>query len=271
MESNQNIQDFTQNPGSFLNLHQNCRRIQPRIFNGLKLGVGIGENSYFEILRRHISQHENLAFGALIDYQFHPNVKVRFLGTPKEVEDDPDELHIGIEGRTPDSTFGVELAGKLKTPDSTFGVELAGKLKFHYLQKCRPDLDFGFQISRNIDENAFYHLDFAAKYSTPAYVLASIFGTSGIHNSLCFRIRDDVELAVEQKLFSKNGHLASVSIQKHLPDWQANLRTTFDTRMAFHCSFERVVAPTVPLRVVFSASVESMTKTIKAGLGFVIN
>lgn len=117
----------------------------------------------------------------------------------------------------------------------------------------------------------FEDLDFAAKYSTPLYILASIFGTSGIHNSLYLKLREDVELGVEQQLFSKNGHLASISVKKHLPDWKANFITAFNTRMALHCSFERIVAPNVPLRVVFSTSIEFMTKTIKVGLGFVIN
>lgn len=91
-----------------------------------------------QVLRRHIYQNTALAFGARIDYQFFPTAKFRFIGIPKESEDDPDELHLGFEGRSPVSTFGIELANKVK---------------FHFLQKYDEKIDVGIKISKSINDN----------------------------------------------------------------------------------------------------------------------
>ncbi|KAE9555599.1 hypothetical protein FO519_001177 [Halicephalobus sp. NKZ332] len=249
--------NFENNPGSFLDLHLKARRVHPRLFNGLMLGVGVGQRSYFEILRRHIRQDNVLAFGACIDYQFFPTAKFRFIGNPKESEDNPDELHLGFEGRSPISTFGVELADKLK---------------FHFLQKHDERIDFGIQISKSINNiDGPFHFDVAGRYIDPRFTLSTVIGTSGMHNSLFFQIDQLLSLGIEQKFFTASGNFASIALKKQIPEWEADVSLSIDSQKSLVMNFERIVAPTVPLRLLLSASMNGSTKTITAGLGLLIN
>lgn len=92
-----------------------------------------------------------------------------------------------------------------------------------------------------------------------------------MHNSLYFRLDNLVSLGVEQRFFTPSGNYASIALKRRIPEWESDFSVSIDSQKALVLNLDRLVAPTVPLRVLLSASINPSTKITTAGFGLLIN
>ncbi|CAD6198631.1 unnamed protein product [Caenorhabditis auriculariae] len=296
VETFPSTQAYSNNPGSYEELHRKARDVFPTCFEGAKLMVNKGLSSHFQVSHTLSLSPMNTGYRFGATYvgtnQVGPAEAYPILLGDTDVSGNTTAtlLHqIGVwrtkiqgqvqQGKLAGAQATFERRGRLSTLGLTLAnidvVSESGIMVGQLLRRLTNRLDIGaeivYQYGKQIPGSQISVLSYAARYSAPFWTAAATLGSTGAHLTYYHKQADNLAFGVEFECNANVGEaVTTIAYQAELPEEGVTMRASVDTNWSVGGVFEKRLSQQMPFTLALSGTWNHVKAAGKFGIGLII-